>query len=81
MTVPSNTVTAPPGVTVAPGRETVQQGPSGNTIQGMNFVLTLANGATTTVFVPYAVLSNIALVESMFQQRVDAINGVVGSGA
>jgi hypothetical protein len=73
-------IVLPPGVSISPGRETVQAGPSGNTIQGMNFTLTLLNGATTTVFVPYNLLSNIPVVQDMFDQRINAINGVVGGG-
>jgi hypothetical protein len=76
----SGVVTAPPGVQVSPGRETVQVGPNGQNMQGMVFTLTLVNGAQTSVFIPYAVMSDTALVEKTFQDRVNAINGVVGSG-
>lgn len=77
---PSNIV-LPPGVTISPGRETVQAGPSGNTIRGMNFVLTLPNSATTTVFVPEALYNSPAVVEQMFAQRVAGITGILNIGS
>lgn len=73
-------ITLPPGVTVAAGRETSQAGPNGQIVQGLVFTLTLPNGAQTNVFVPYALMSNVELVAKMFADRIAAINGVVGIG-
>lgn len=75
---PDNAVTLPPGTTVAPGRETVQLSASGQQVQGMVFTITLATGATTTVFVPYPLLSNVAYVQQMIAERVAGINAISG---
>lgn len=77
----ANAVLLPAGVTISPGRETVQSGPTGAGIQGMLFTLTLANGAQTSVFVPYAIMGQTAVVSEMFAQRVAAINGVTNIGS
>lgn len=76
----SNVVTLPPGVTVSPGRETVQSGPTGAGIQGMLFTLTLPNSAQTSVFVPYALMNQPAVVSKMFSDRVAAIQCVTNLG-
>ena len=76
----SNVVPLPPGTAISPGRETVQTGPNGQPIQGMTYTLTLANGAVTSVFIPYTLMSNTALVSQMFAERVNAINGVTALG-
>lgn len=73
-------VTLPPGVTISPGRETVQTGPNGQAIQGMIFTLTLPNGAVTSVFVPYALMADTTAVSQMFAQRVAAIEGIAQLG-
>ena len=73
-------ITLRPGVTISPGRETVQTGSSNQPVQGMIFTLTLANGATTSVFVPYAIMTQTDVVSQMFAQRVAAINAVSGLG-
>ena len=81
MSMPSNSVTLPPGVTISPARETVQAGPNGVNIQGYVFTLTLpVSGATTSVFVPYSMISNTAVVQEMFAQRVAAIQAVANLG-
>lgn len=74
-------VSLPPGVTIAPGRETTQVGPGNVPIQGMQFTLTLANGAQTSVFVPYSIMANVAQVQQMFADRVAAINAVTALGS
>jgi len=74
-------VTLPPGVTTSPGRETVQAGPTGAGIQGMLFTLTLPNSAQTSVFVPYAIMNQPAVVSEMFAKRVNDINGVTNIGS
>jgi len=49
-------------------------------MQGMTYTLTLANGAQTSVFIPYALMSNLDIVREMIAERVNAINGVIGLG-
>jgi hypothetical protein len=73
-------VTLPPGTTISPGRETVQLGPNGQQVQGMVFNLTLQNGAQTSVFVPYTLINDTAYVQSLFAQRVAAIQAVTSIG-
>lgn len=73
-------VTLPTGVSVSPGRETVQTGANGQAVQGMLYTLTLPNAAQTSVFVPYSLMGNLALVSQMFAERVAQINGVAGLG-
>ena len=76
MSSSSNAINLPPGVTISPGRETVQAGPAGQNIPGMVFTLTLMNGANTSVFVPYSIMSNTSVVAQMFAQRVADIEAV-----
>ena len=76
-----NAIVLPPGVAVSPGRETVQSNATGQNVQGMLFTLTLANGAQTSVFVPYSIMTQTDVVSSMFAQRVAAINAVSNLGA
>lgn len=76
----NNAITLPPGVSISPGRETVQSGPTGAGIQGMLFTLTLPNSAQTSVFVPYSLMNQPAVVSQMFAQRVAAINGIANLG-
>jgi len=73
-------VTLPAGVSISPGRETVQTGPTGTNVQGMLFTLTLVNGASTSVFVPYTLMDQTDVVASMFAQRIAAINAVSSLG-
>ena len=80
MSPSNNVVNLPPGVTVEPGRETVQTGPTGQPVQGMLFTLVLPTGAQTSVFVPYALMGNTDIVGQMFAQRVAAINAVTNLG-
>lgn len=74
----SNTVTLPPGVTIGPGRETSQTNQQGQIVQGMLFPVTLPNGTTTTVFVPYALLQNASQVQALFEQRVNSLLAITG---
>jgi hypothetical protein len=72
------TITFPPGVTVAPGREVTRAAPQGEVEQGMMFVVTLASGAVTTVFVPYSRLQDSDYVRGLVLERVDAITAITG---
>jgi hypothetical protein len=75
---PGGPVVLPPGVTVQPGRETSQTNQQGQVVQGMLFPITLPNGTTTTVFVPYSLLSNTPAVQQLFEQRVTALLAITG---
>lgn len=77
----ANPVTLPAGVSVSPGRETVQSGPNSQNVQGMLFTLTLPNSAQTSVFVPYALMDYPDQVTALFAKRVAGINTVSNLGA
>lgn len=78
MSVPPGVVTLPPGVQVSAGRETSQLGPNNQTVPGMVFNLTLPSGATTSLFVPNAILPNTDAVAQLFANRVASIQAVEG---
>jgi hypothetical protein len=81
MSMPSSEVVKlPPGVSISPGRETSQLGPNNQNVPGLAFTLTLTNGTTSTVFVPYALMRNLPAVSQLFADRVEAINGVTTLG-
>lgn len=76
-----NTLTLPPGWTVAVGRETVQTNSQNQNVQGLNYTLANASlGVSTTVFLPYALQDNLTAVSQFFNQRIAAITGVVSLG-
>lgn len=68
----------PPGVTIGPGRETSQSSPITQAIvQGMVFPLTLTNGTTTSVFIPYDVLQHQPdQARQLIVDRVNAITAI-----
>ena len=72
------TVTLPPGVSIAGQRETSQANIAGQIVQGVNFTLSLPNGSTTSIFIPYSVLGNTTLVAEAFNERIDQLNAVHG---
>lgn len=71
-------ITLPAGVSIGAGRETSQTNPQGQITQGMVFPVTLANGTTTTVFVPYALLASIPQVQALFNERIGALTAITG---
>lgn len=74
---PSNGVIAlPPGVSIVARRETSQQGVNGAIQQGVSFTLQLPTGATTSVFVPYAVIGNTAAVALAFNNRIAQLSAI-----
>ena len=75
-----NPIVLPPGVSISPGRETVQTAPNGQNVQGMLFTLTLPNQAQTSVFVPYGLMSQTDAVARLFADRVAAITAISGLG-
>lgn len=81
MSMSSSDTTLPPGWSVSQGRETVQAGPSGNTIRGSNFILTGPNQSTTTVFVPEALYNSPSVVAQMFQQRIAGLTSILNIGS
>lgn len=76
----STSVSLPPGVSISPGRETTQLGANNQNIQGMIFTLTLANGATTSVFVPYTQMAYPDQVAQVFADRVAQVNAITALG-
>lgn len=78
MSTENTSIILPAGVTVQPGRETSQTNPQGQVVQGMLFPITLPNGTTTTVFVPYTLIGNTEAVQVLFDQRVNAILAISG---
>lgn len=71
-------VQLPAGVTVGAFRETSSTNAQGQVVQGVVFPLTLPNGGTTTVFVPYTVLGNVSQVQQMFLDRINALTAITG---
>lgn len=69
----ATSIQLPAGVTVQPGRETSTTNAQGQVVQGMIYPVTLPGGTTTTVFVPYSVLSNIPQVQALFDNRINAL--------
>lgn len=74
----AGSITLPPGVAVQPGRETSQTNPQGQIQQGMLFPIVLPNGSSTTVFIPYGMISNTAWVQAQFEDRVNSIMSITG---
>jgi hypothetical protein len=74
----SGAVNLPAGVAIGPGRETSQTNPQGQVVQGMVFPITLPNGSTTTVFIPYSQITNTQWVQEQFAQRVGSILAITG---
>ena len=80
-TMPSSSpVPLPPGTTVSAGRETSQLSSNNVPIPGMLYTVTLPSGTTTSVFVPYTLMSNRAVVSQMIAQRVNDILGIESLG-
>lgn len=68
----------PAGVTISAGRETSEVNTHGTVVQGMSFSITLPNGGSTSVFVPYSEIHNTAKVQELISTRVNAILAVTG---
>lgn len=63
----------PAGVTINAGRETSEVNSHGTVVQGMTFAITLPNGGSTSVFVPYSEIHNTAKVQELISTRVNSI--------
>lgn len=74
----ADTVQLPAGVSIGAGRETSQTNAQGIVVQGMQFPITLPSGTTTTVFIPYTTLTNLAATQALIDERVNAIMAVSG---
>jgi hypothetical protein len=69
-------VTIPPGVTVQPGRQTTQTSGFGTVVQGTQYPIVLANGTTSSVFVPDTALSDPAQVEAIFATKIAQLSAI-----
>lgn len=72
------TVILPRGVSIGPGRETSQTNHQGAIVQGMVFPITLPSGSTTSVFVPYSEINDVARVQALIDNRVRSIMAISG---
>lgn len=75
-TTPANTINLPPGVTIGAGRETTQTNAAGVVMQGTLFPVVLANGTSSSVFVPNSMLSNLPAIEKLFAEKVEALSAI-----
>lgn len=76
MEISGQPVALPPGWTVEVGRETSAV-VNGQALPGLQFNLTYpASNITTSVFVPYSVMSNTQAVAQLFASRVAQITAV-----
>jgi hypothetical protein len=64
------------GITVQPGRQTTQTNGLGAVVQGTLYPIVLANGTTSSVFIPDSTLPNLAQVEQLFTDKVNALNAI-----
>jgi hypothetical protein len=81
MSMPVVTITGPNGVTVSPGRETTMLGPNNTNVQGMSFTLSNATIGSTSIFVPYSLMSDTAAVAQLFADRVAQITAIAQLGS
>lgn len=72
-------IVLPAGAQVVQARETTQTNGFGQVTQGMLFAVKLSNNATTTVFIPYEDLTNTSKVQAVFDERLNALAGIIGS--
>lgn len=78
MEIGGQPVPLPPGWGVEVGRESSAV-VNGQTLSGLTFNLNYPlQNITTSVFVPYSVMNNVAAVSQLFAQRIQAVQGVQG---
>lgn len=77
-TASTGKVTLPSGVSLGAGRETSQTNAQGAVVQGVVFPITTANGTTTSVFVPYSEIHDLAKVQALIDKRVNAVVAISG---
>lgn len=68
----------PAGVSIQAGRETSQSNSQGTVVQGMVFTIRLPSGTTTSVFVPYSHLHDLAAVQRLIDERVGSLMAITG---
>lgn len=69
-------VVIPAGVTVQPGRQTSQTTGQGQVVQGTLYPIILANGTTSSVFVPTSIETNVPQVQALFENKIAALAAV-----
>lgn len=69
-------ITLPPGTSIVSSIETSQASPNGTIEAGMRFTLRIPSGATTSVFIPYALLGSTAAVAAALTERVQQIQAI-----
>lgn len=73
---PAGQVVLPAGVTVSPGRETSQINAAGQVVQGMIYPIALANGTTSSVFIPDNLSGNVPQIQALFEGKVAALTAI-----
>lgn len=71
-------VKLPAGVSISAGRETTMTNAQGAVVQGMQYTLTLGDGTTTGIFVPYSEVHDIPKVQAIIDRRVNALQAISG---
>lgn len=69
-------VNLPAGWSVPTYRETSQANAAGQVVQGIAFTLQGPGGQTSSLFVPYSILSQTSAVEAAFLQRIAALTAI-----
>jgi len=73
-------IVLPPGVVVGAGRETSQVPALGGALtQGVIYPIQLANGTSSSVFVPNTAFSSIAQVQAIFDAKIAQL-GIIPIG-
>ena len=74
----NGSVVLPQGWQIGPGRENAQTQPNNQVIQGLTYPLTSPNGTTTSVFIPYSMIGNLAQVQGLIDARTSGILAIEG---
>lgn len=69
-------ITMPAGVTIRPGRETSQTSDQGQVQQGTLYPIVLANGTTSSVFVPNSLIGNNPMIQALFENKINGLNAI-----
>jgi hypothetical protein len=71
-------VLLPPGWSIPTWRETSQPNAAGMVVQGISFSLSPPTGQSTSVFIPYNLLTSTAAIQAAFNARIAAIQAITG---
>lgn len=71
-------INLPSGVKLSSGYETSELTSAGKVEQGMNYTITLPDGSTSSIFIPYSTIHNLAQVQSLIDTRVNALRAISG---